>query len=58
MERESKVGVSVAAEADWSSRKPLRRQMNAVQKGCGGKVVLGMVVVFIFIWFWVASGRS
>jgi hypothetical protein len=49
-ERESAIGFSVTAEAGWSVKRPVRRQTSAVQKGCGGNVVLGVVVVFIFIW--------
>jgi hypothetical protein len=58
IERESKVGVSVAAEDGWSVKRPVRRQTNAVQKGRGGKVVLGVVVVFIVIWLCIGFGRS
>ena len=32
-ERESAIGFSVTADADWSVKRPVRRQTNAVQKG-------------------------
>lgn len=49
-------------DAGWSEKRPARRQTNAVQKGRGGNVVLGLVVVFIFIlglrWYWLFTNGA